>query len=182
MLRVKHPVLIPECESTDHIINLSPSTLVFDVSSSAEVLLKSEGGLLRHDGTLAVTNDSRITAVIGDSSIASKEPTSEIAELLAAGRVDQELTNTFTVLRDPFLPCDADGLDAMDHIIIADDRIADDLAALSAIRQWLHAGGHLWVMLDRVSPDVLDILLGDSFDGYVVDRVGLTSVRVDSAP
>jgi hypothetical protein len=53
---------------------------------------------------------------------------------------------------------------------------------LAALRHWTEQGGKVWVMLDRVESDVLAPLLGDALDFQVLDRVGLTSFRVETHP
>jgi hypothetical protein len=80
---------------------------------------------------------------------------------------------------DPgLLPPMAKAFDGIDHFILASNRIARDAAGMQALRQWVEQGGKVWVMLDRIDPEVLAPLLGDALDFQVVDRVGLTSFRV----
>jgi hypothetical protein len=74
-----------------------------------------------------------------------------------------------------------ESLHALDQIVMVDGRVADDEAGLDAIRRWLFAGGHLWVMLDHVDSRVLELILGDDISCEVIDRVGLTTVRIASA-
>lgn len=181
LLRIDHPIFVPKCDPNKG-RNVGIHSLVFDRSSGSETLLRSDGGVLRHDGALIVTHETRNTALIGDPSLNVDLRQDEIANLIVACRVKLGLSNTFTALKEAFLPADETSLDTLDHIVLADDRLIHDLAATTAIRRWLHAGGHLWIMLDRVSPQVVEMLLGDGFTGSVVDRVSLTSIRVDTAP
>jgi hypothetical protein len=193
ILRTEYPALIPRCDPSQG-RKLSLHSIVLDRSSSREALIRSDSGVLRHDGALIVTHDSRNTAIIDKVSLGADalpvdpmqieiaEPPNEVADLVAACRVELSMGNSLTLLGDAFLAPDEIGLDALDQIVVADDRILNDLAATAALRRWLNAGGNLWIMLDRVRPVVLEMLLGDDFTGYVVDRVRLTSVRVDSAP
>ncbi|WP_010583993.1 type 1 glutamine amidotransferase family protein [Schlesneria paludicola] len=198
VLRTEHPVLIPKCDRTKG-RNLEVHSLIFDASTPNETLVRSDGGILRHDAAVLVTHESRNTAIIGkptlvavtepiDSEIAEArkrlvdDPQAEITDLVAACRVGLKMNNRITMLGEAFLPANDSDLDGLDQIVVADDRIVNDFAATAALRQWVNAGGHLWIMLDRVSPVVLEMLLGDDFTGYVVDRVGLTSVRIDEAP
>ncbi|WP_237729407.1 hypothetical protein [Schlesneria paludicola] len=180
ILRTSHPILVPKCDPAPG-RNLNLRSLILDASESNEVMIRNESGQRFHDAAILVAQAGRNTAVFGDSAIASTEPGNEIADLIVAGRVGQQLTNRFTILNDPFLPADESVLKTFDHLILADGRITDDFAATTALRAWLHAGGNLWVMLDQVDPVVLKRLLGDDFSGHVVDRVGLTSVRIDKA-
>ncbi len=180
LLRIDHPVLIPKCDPRKG-RNLELHSLVFDSTSSHESLVRSEGGQLRHDGALIVTHDTRNTAIIDKPSRAADTTPDDVADLIAACRVELELNKSHTLLGDAFLPSEETSLEALDHIVVVDSRIVKDAAATAALRRWLHGGGHLWVMLDRVDPVVLEMLLGDDFTGFVIDRVGLTSVRIDEA-
>ena len=177
-LRISHPVVIPKYDaSRGPILNLH--TVVLDASDKNEVFLKNDTGQNLHDGALIVTHTARITGLIDSLSEGNNHIPNAVLELIRAGRVSQLLTNQVASLYDQFLPGDPTGLDFYDQIVIADNRITNDFAALAALRQWLHAGGHLWVMLDLADPIVLERLLGDEFSGHVLDRVGLTSVRVE---
>ncbi len=181
ILRISHPVVIPKFDvSRGRVLNLH--TVVLDASEKDEVFLKTESGQNLHDGALVISRSNQITGLISSLGEGDGQLPDAVSELIQAGRVSQRLTNQVVSLYDQFLPADASGLHSFDQIVIADNRITDDFAALAALRIWLHAGGHLWVMLDRADPIVIERLLGDEFTGQVVDRVGLTSVRVDKVP
>ena len=77
-----------------------------------------------------------------------------------------------------WLPPVAEGLDMLDGLVVAGDRLAEDASARAAVRQWVREGGRLWIMLDRVEPATVRRLLGDRLCFEVVDRVGLTRVDV----
>jgi len=89
----------------------------------------------------------------------------------------QDLPITAPGLRDP-LPPTVETLDALDQLVIANDRLAEDAAALTAVRRWLYNGGRLWIMLDRVQPATGVAALGDAMRVHVIDRIGLTEVRL----
>ena len=176
-LSISHPILVPKCD-TSKVRNLDLHSLVIESSLRDEVLVKNESGQLLHDGTMLVADTLRHTGVIAESGTMGTV-SKDVLDLLIADRVSQKLHNKVTVLSDDFLPADDVTLGYLDHLVIAENRLADDDAALSAVRRWLHAGGRLWIMLDRVDPTILERLFGDDFSGTVVDRVGLTSVRID---
>lgn len=198
VLRIDHPIFIPKLERSQEPY-LDFHSLVFEGLPGAEVLVRSNGDELRQDGKLIVTHQGRNTAILGarsripanvnyevprsyaDSGIGD-DSEDDLMNLVATCRVERQMKNTVSRLGDEFLPSEETRLDLFDHIVVADRRIADDFAAAAALRRWLHAGGHMWVMLDRVDPVVLEVLLGDEFQGHIVDRVGLTSVQVDEAP
>ncbi len=77
------------------------------------------------------------------------------------------------------LPPVEEAFDGIDHFILASNRIARDPAGMQALRRWVEQGGKVWVMLDQIDPDVLAPLLGNALDFQVVDRVSLTSLRVE---
>src|SRR5690606_25294868 len=64
--------------------------------------------------------------------------------------------------------------------VIGSNRVADDPVSLRATRRWLMGGGTAWVLLDRVEIESVAPLLGDALDFDVVDRLSLTSFRVES--
>lgn len=181
-LRIDQPVQIPKCDR-NRVRNLELHSLVFDVSSkeTTETLLRNDAGGLKHDGALIVTHDTRNTGILAQPTLDADSSRSKVEELVVACRVQIGLTNILTSPQGTFLVPDETRLAALDQIVIADDRIVGDFAAMTALRRWVNAGGHLWVMLDNASPVVLEMLLGDDFTGYVVDRVRLTSVRIDEA-
>ena len=180
-LSISHPVVIPKSDPTKGRA-VSLHTVVLDASLKEEVFLKNQSGQNLHDGALNVTHATRNTGVIGTVHPDGESPSKPISDLIRASRVCQQLPNGFVLLLDTFLPGDVSGLDSLEQIVITDNRIGDDLAALSALRAWVNSGGRLWVMLDQTDPIVLERLLGDDFAGTVMDRVGLTSVRVDKLP
>ncbi len=178
-LNIQHPVLLPKADQfSDHVAEIH--SLVFDRSSGNEVLLKNDSGQIRHDQSLIVAPALRNTGVFAGWSSTDSVP-QDVLDLLIAGRVNQGLRNSVTVLSGHFLPADESSLSYLDHIVIAENRLIDDAAALAALRRWVHAGGRLWIMLDRTDPILVERLLGDDFYGTVVDHVGLSAVKIDKA-
>lgn len=179
-LSLSHPVLMPKADQfKDNTAGVQ--SLVIEKSSGNEVLVKDDSGQLLHDRSLLVAPTVRHTGVVAGWGYADAVP-QDVMDLVIASRVNQGLNNKVTVLGTQFLPADETSLKYLDHIVLAEDRLIEDFAALTAVRRWLHGGGRLWVMLDRADPLILERLLGDDFQGHVVDRVGLTSVRIDKAP
>ena len=179
-LSLPHPALIPQA-GQEKATSINVSSLLIERTSEAEVLLRTESQQLRHDRSLMLTQQSRITGIVFGGREASEVP-QDVMDLVIGCRVIQRLNNKVTILAEDFLPTDENSLRYLDHLVVADNRLTSDYAALAAVRRWLHSGGSLWVMLDRVDPELLERLLGDSFHGHLTDRVGLTSVRIDRAP
>ena len=173
-LSLTHPILIPDSEQfpegrgTVH-------TLVLDDS---EVAIQSRSGRRLRDRDLLISTAERHTAIVAGWQATDEVP-QDVIDLVVACRVYQGINNRVTYLSGQFLPADETNLDYLDHIVLAEDRLVDDLAALTALRRWVHAGGRLWIMLDRTGPEILERLVGDEFEGSVVDQVELTSVQVD---
>jgi hypothetical protein len=80
------------------------------------------------------------------------------------------------VLNDRFLPPTPEGWDAIGHLVIAGDRLADDAAGQAALRQWIAGGGRVWIQLNSTPPETVRSLLGDAFRVEVVDRVALSTL------
>ncbi len=160
-------------------------SLVMDARQEREVLLRSDSGALQFDGTLRVTDEDSVTGMIEPINL-PPPPESFFpdvnhqanSELVSASRLASQRSRRLTYLIDQFLPASEECLQALDHMVLADSRLINDSAGLAAIRRWLFGGGRLWVMLDQVDPRVLEQLLGDEPACEVVDRVGLTTVRL----
>ena len=167
-LTLPHPALIPHL-ARDKATSINVSSLVMERTSGAEVLLKTDSEQLRHDRTLMLTQPSRITGIVFGGSGKTEVP-QDVIDIVIACRVTQRLNNKVTILADDFLPTDENSLRYLDHLVVADNRLIDDYAALAAVRRWMNGGGRLWVMLDRVKPEFLERLLGDDFHGHVADH------------
>ncbi|RLT21015.1 MAG: hypothetical protein DWI28_00190 [Planctomycetota bacterium] len=174
-----HPILMPNVAADVTRFNLR--SLVMDAKQAREVLIRSDSGYLQLDAALRRTEATPVTGLIETLDESPSEESEAAYELLAASRLQSNLNRQIKLFSDRMLPTGEESLQALDQLVIADSRIVNDGAGLSAIRRWLFGGGRVWVMLDRVDPRVLDLLLGDEFIGETVDRTGLTTVRLESA-
>jgi hypothetical protein len=180
-MHVWQPLRLPR-EGGGSSLNLR--TLVMEAGQSREVLLRSDIGFRQLDSTVRIMDDA-VTGVVeapiplpAEGTLFPEEDTDAVSQLIATARLEAQLTKRVAELLEQSLPASEEAYQALDHLVLADNRVADDAAALAAIRRWLFGGGRLWVMLDKVEPRMLDRLLGDEFVGEVVDRVGLTTVRI----
>jgi hypothetical protein len=105
-------------------------------------------------------------------------PAAQALTLVQAFRNAGNLSEQISVVPAEFLPPTPAAFDLIDHVVIAGGRLAADPPGLAALRHWVQQGGYLWVMLDLVDPAVVATILGDAFDLPIVDRVGLTTVRL----
>lgn len=152
-----------------------------------EILGTSEvGGEAGIESTtiLAQVFEPNAMAYIGDrrggedmeTRMTKKDPGYEVAIAL---RESRGLTRTMALQNERLLPSTAESWEALKHVIICGDRIAEDSAAQAALRQWISQGGRVWIQLNRTSPDTVQALLGAAFQAHIVDRVPLTSFRLD---
>ena len=179
-LKISHPILFPNADQLDE-RSADVRSLVIEASPGKEVVVRNDSGLLQHQRSLLITPSGRNTGIIVGRE-ATDSVRQDVLDLIVANREYQGLSNKVALLADDFLPADETSLNYLDHLILTEDRLVDDLAALTAVRRWLHAGGRLWVMLDQTDPVILERLFGDEFQGAVADRVELSSVRVDQPP
>lgn len=105
-------------------------------------------------------------------------PSEEAIQFARVFRTTRELP-AFLPVVGARLPPTPEGFDGIDHLVLASNRVQDDPAGLRALRQWLEQGGRVWVMLDRVDTDAIAPLLGDALDFQVIDRIGLTEIRIE---
>jgi hypothetical protein len=177
-LLLAHPLLIPRGEEGTK--GFDYHTLLLDPNQENESLLRGNLGELQLKGTLRL-GENPITAIINlpDESLREEGVPDFPYELVVAAKSSELLGRSMAQLNDRILPATPEAYACIDQIIVADNRLTHDGPATTAIRRWLFGGGHLWVMLDRVDPQLLERLLGDEFRCQVVDRVELTTIRIE---
>lgn len=164
--------------------------LFYDRTDGAGRLLLERGGEIIHNRSVPYRKREPFTAVLLDEE-APEEPvpgalpqpdsaSTEALRLVRTFRLAAGLSEYVQVVSPGPLPPAVEGLAGIDHFVLASERIADDPAGMQALRRWLEQDGTLWVMLDRVRPELLAPLLGDALDFEVVDRVSLTSFRLQA--
>jgi hypothetical protein len=172
------PVLLPRLPPSGD-TRFGIHSVVFDPTQRQEVLQREDAGTRLHSGTIPARLDRPITGFLG-TSVPGDGKSDPAFDLVIAGRLSKHqsrriaLFNAHTPIPDDF------GLQGVDQLVISNEQIHEDVVRLPAIRRWMHAGGSLWIMLDVVDPLALERIAGDEFRCHVVDRVGLTSVRIDS--
>src|SRR5262245_50401822 len=169
--------------------NCEIETLLFDRTDGKERLLlppteekiRSRGlNFRRHEPITAVMVDDAEPEGFPFGRLPAPDTPADEAESLArAFRLARgNLSENLSVLRTGPLPDSPEALDSVEHFVIASDRIAADPVGMRTLRHWLITGGKLWIMLDRVRPEVVAPLLGDALDFQVVDQIGLTTTNV----
>lgn len=176
-LQIFHPLRMHQPVAADQIA-VDLRTMLVEADSGREALIAGPQGELQRDPLLRLAARGPTTLLI-DAVQPNAEgqlgPVSAL-ELLRTGRYAWDFGNNIETLMDRLLPGGEMALDGVDHVLLADDRVLHDPAALASLRRWLAGGGRLWVLLDRVSVLVLEALLGDACAVIEVDRVGLTHV------
>lgn len=156
---------------------LSVTTLLFDRSSGQEVLVPSTGGQVARSTSMSIYRGEPNSGYIETMPAAPRDPAFEslVALRLAAG-----YSRRMAILTDRELPTIPDVLEGLDELLISNDRLTHETGAIVAIRRWLERGGRLWLCLDQLSEQTVALILGETIDWEVLDRVGLTRVKIQS--
>ncbi len=149
------------------------------LADGERTLLKTNTGEMLHSSAVITTKERAVIGLIAAQG--TDESADESFHAVIATRLAANLPLTVTQFYGDYLPPIETGLDGIDQLVIASDRVLDDLAGLVAIRRWLRGGGRLWIMLDQVDPDTVGQLLGEDFACQIVDRIGLTEVQFEDA-
>lgn len=175
------PVRVPENPVDPNRIDFH--TIVAQGRSERDVLIRDEDGKLELTGTLPLKSGA-ITAVLHAPAGTGSDPGRPMGpdDWVRVLRMEFELSPSISALEEDRLPAGKEGFEALDQLVLTGNQLIGDQAAMTGVRQWLHGGGRLWIMLDRVSPELPYALLGDSFDFHIVDRIGLTDLQFEAAP
>jgi len=170
------PLLVPDAPPADRhdpkIREIEFRSLLFDSGSSDDQPVRQELGRLEIRDTLWLTHPGPVTGVLlppddrAERDVGDGRPVGlSVDEFVLTGRVEAGIQYNYIVLDEGLPPGGEPSLEAFDQLVVASDAVLHDHAALAALREWLYRGGRLWVMLDRVDTSVLEVLLGDEFNG-----------------
>ncbi len=156
---------------------------VMSTEGGTETLAISESGALHFDQSLLIASDEVTTAVIAKPGVeeSGRVPSANPQDLILTSRYERGLTHNLVMLNDEQATAAEESLGALDHLVIYDDRLVNDLARITSIRRWVTGGGKLWIMADQVSPELLNALLGEQSSLNVISRAELMHVKVESA-
>jgi hypothetical protein len=167
-------------------------TLLYDRSEGKEVLIRPRGErVVRNRGVVYRKREPTTSILLDDEPPEAlpfgtlPQPDSQNTESLTFARSFRlmlQLSDFVHRANAGPLPPMSEAFDGIDHFVIASNRIGKDPAGMQALRHWLQQGGKVWVMLDLIDPVVIAPLLGDSLDFQLVDRVSLTSLRIQTHP
>lgn len=177
-LKLDHPIRLPRLEEGAR--GFDYHTLLLDPSQENEGLLRESMRNLKLAKALPLGEEPATAILNMPDEFMLHDNVRELAyELVVACKSSELLGRSMAQLTEPILPATPEAYACIDQIIVADNRLTHDGPAVTAIRRWLFGGGHLWVMLDRVEPRLLELLLGDEFPCQIVDRVELTNIRIE---
>ncbi len=143
---------------------------------------------IRKDGTLA---SNRQGERLSDSPIRIPKTRTLIANVSGRSRQQWEasvLLNNLCgelgsdvmvqgVASPPFPPA-REAWDIASVVMVGSDEIANDSAALNALRLWTRGGGRLWLQLDLISSATVTALLGDALPFHEVGRTSTIDVEM----
>ncbi|MCA9109191.1 MAG: hypothetical protein KDA52_04525 [Planctomycetaceae bacterium] len=183
------PVLVPSDLLRDpnenEIQEFSFRALLFESSDSGDQLIQDELGRLQLQGTAWLARAGPVAGVVDAPPRAKSSdyfhPITP-SDFVSTSRVQKGLHRNLVLMEESFLPGGEESLDGYDQLVIADEKPFDNPTSIQAIRRWLYGGGRLWVLLDQVSPALLEALLGDDFKGQIVDRLSLTHYHIQPGP
>jgi hypothetical protein len=160
-LRLAHPIRVPPLEPGMKKL-FKFHTLLLDSRQEGEVLLR--GGLrdLKQSGELLLGEESPTAIMNMPDEFEHDGAFRELAyEVVVAAKSSQFLGRSMSQLNDSIFPATPEAYGCVDQLIVADNRLTHDGPALTAIRRWLFSGGHLWIMLDRVDPQLVEFPCGN---------------------
>lgn len=175
-LTLTHPVRIPPLDA--QFKPFEYHTLLLDPSREKEVLLRAQQDLQVANRLRLGEEPATALMCMRDEFNLSESARELPYELVVAAKSSQLLGRNMAQLNHSIFPAMPEAYGCIDQIVVGDNRLSHDGPAITAIRRWLHGGGHLWIMLDRASPELLELLMGDEMHLELVDKVELTTVKI----
>lgn len=102
-------------------------------------------------------------------------------DLVNATRINFNQVGRTGISTTRFLPESIHALDSIDQLVVDNDQLLHDTAGLQTVQRWLARGGELWIMLDLVSSETVERILGDELPFQLVDRTSLNQVSIRDA-
>ena len=180
-IRVWMPIRTPDPK---HIVARSfPYRILVRSLGDSTGLLRNEDGSLQLEHTLQIESDEKATGIIHRfpprrmlDTVLVDDPEVSSLDLMQTGRYQQRLRRNWRTLNRGFAASGELGLDGLAQLIVSDNQLLEDPEGLEAVRRWLNSGGKLWVMLDKVDSQLLEMLLGDIYQGRELESVELSSL------
>lgn len=151
------------------------NSVLFDVTQGEPRLLRNEDGSMFESGLLPRESNPVVAGAITD------RDDNDARNAMVAFLVSRQVPRRLSGFHQAFQPPAGQLLESLRYLLISSDRFRDDSGFCEALRQWLHSGGTVWVMLDQVEEESVRRLIGDSFDTQIVDRVTIVDVQIEGA-
>ena len=154
-------------------------------SDGDAILSRAEGAQLMSDSLLSLDPARLHTGTIFGRALpgepdATSRLDDEAYETVVAVRMLHDGERTTVTFSDHFLPPYPEAYDALDQLVICNDRLEADSGAMAAIRNWIARGGRAWIMLDMVGMKAVQNLLGNATPCEIVDRIELTEFTIET--
>jgi hypothetical protein len=173
------PVKLPPISPVNEKVEIF--SMLIDRSGGSEVVLRRAAERVQHSAFLRLNHDVPVTGVFLKEERLSEIDAQDAAyEAVIALRTARGHKRSLVLISDRDVPALPEAFDGLDQLVIFNDRFAEDVAVLQAIRCWLNDGGQVWIMLDRVEFANVERLLGDVFTCGFVDREELNEVHIQS--
>ncbi len=174
------PIQIPsKVEDEQHQIDIAWMELTRTSAGTEQFEVNAVGSPQTVQSLLLSEEESRAAVMLDrpdPEDVAANEELTDISLTLNAGRevaVQSSRDSGLLYVHGDFWPSSPVGLDAVDQIVIASDRALRDTLSISRLRSWIQSGGRLWLMVDKISHESAQALLGDLCCYTEVDRVEL---------
>jgi hypothetical protein len=192
---VDYPVHLPASVQGQESKNVKIRSVVYHIRDGQRELMTFRGSQRHHMTAIRYDPDVPLSGIISqpDPLAAEKlaarrnkgmlegEPVEAETQVMLAMRLDQGLPNRIYTLGSRGSPSFSSGLEMVDQLVLPGDRLISDSAGLEAVRSWLHAGGRLWIMLDKTGLELPARLLGEQYRMQLVERVELTEITIEEA-
>ncbi|MCP3693218.1 MAG: hypothetical protein GY917_13550, partial [Planctomycetaceae bacterium] len=193
--KVSYPIRIPENieESTRR---MEVRSRLYDRTDGKETLIRRPDDPMWHKSSVRVFSRKNITGyypdfVKGKTNLTTgDEQFEELMEpardtVLETIKVVRRFMNMKEWRQIPTLDENSElpwslAMGSVDELVLGGNRLANEPESRESIRSWLNQGGRLWVMLDRTDISTVQLLLGDAFPAYEVDRVNLSEYEIIS--
>ena len=169
-----YPVLTPATSSAQSRI-WDLQSFLFDGDSQTETPLPARLGEMQVSSFVPLGHLVPYTALVSDPG--SED---ELTNLLWAARLSRRFVKTIGTLDRERLPATVESLDGLDHLMVSSNHVLRDVSACAAIRDWMYRGGHVWLHLNDLDPDLIGQLVGDALQICVVDRVQRERLQIFS--
>ncbi len=100
-------------------------------------------------------------------------------ELLVATRIESGNSRHTVSFDGGSLPLSVTDWEVVDLLVISEQKVFEDAAAVESAKRHLADGGRIWVMLDRVDSESLRELLGNEQACETVDTIELNEFSID---